>query len=227
MPEAELTHEVDVGGYVGAKRTRDRLPRAARSPTPGSSSSMPDEMFADGVRHGVVHRAGPRAGPAPRLAVRRMTRLYLVRHGRAAAGWDRDPDPDLDELGLVQATGRCRPVERTRRARAARRRSPARCDAAGETAAALVRAVGDRASASRRRSPRSRRPQGVAMVERVEWLRTRWRGTWAELGEPYTTFRDGVVAPASRRSTHDTVVVLSTSSPSTPRSARASATTDS
>ena len=32
------------------------------------------------------------------------------------------------------------------------------------------------------------------MAERVEWLRAAARGTWSELGEPYTTFRDGVVA---------------------------------
>ena len=32
-----------------------------------------------------------------------MTRLYLVRHGRAAAGWDTDPDPGLDPLGVHQA----------------------------------------------------------------------------------------------------------------------------
>ena len=32
-----------------------------------------------------------------------MTRLYLVRHGRASAGWDTDPDPGLDEIGVRQA----------------------------------------------------------------------------------------------------------------------------
>ncbi|MEY4230069.1 MAG: hypothetical protein RLZZ362_918, partial [Actinomycetota bacterium] len=32
-----------------------------------------------------------------------MTRLYLVRHGRATAGWDVDPDPGIDELGRSQA----------------------------------------------------------------------------------------------------------------------------
>ena len=32
-----------------------------------------------------------------------MARLYLVRHGRAAAGWSEDPDPDLDEVGRGQA----------------------------------------------------------------------------------------------------------------------------
>ena len=32
-----------------------------------------------------------------------MTRVYMVRHGRAAAGWDVDPDPPLDDVGRNQA----------------------------------------------------------------------------------------------------------------------------
>ena len=32
-----------------------------------------------------------------------MTQLYLVRHGRAAAGWNTDPDPGLDDIGRAQA----------------------------------------------------------------------------------------------------------------------------
>lgn len=32
-----------------------------------------------------------------------MAKLYLVRHGRAAAGWGMEPDPGLDDLGRAQA----------------------------------------------------------------------------------------------------------------------------
>ena len=32
-----------------------------------------------------------------------MTRVYMVRHGRASAGWNVDPDPGLDDLGRSQA----------------------------------------------------------------------------------------------------------------------------
>lgn len=32
-----------------------------------------------------------------------MTRIYLIRHGRAETGWDRDYDPGLDDLGRSQA----------------------------------------------------------------------------------------------------------------------------
>src|SRR5262245_19036772 len=34
-----------------------------------------------------------------------MARLVLVRHGRASAGWDDDPDPGLDDVGRAQAQG--------------------------------------------------------------------------------------------------------------------------
>jgi broad specificity phosphatase PhoE len=43
------------------------------------------------------------------------------------------------------------------------------------------------------------------MGDRVEWLRAAMRGTWTELGERYTSFRDGVVA-AVAACPHDTVV---------------------
>jgi broad specificity phosphatase PhoE len=33
-----------------------------------------------------------------------VSRLYLVRHGQAAAGWSEDADPDLDAVGHAQAT---------------------------------------------------------------------------------------------------------------------------
>ena len=32
-----------------------------------------------------------------------MTRIYMIRHGKAAAGWDGDADPGLNELGRTQA----------------------------------------------------------------------------------------------------------------------------
>jgi broad specificity phosphatase PhoE len=119
-------------------------------------------------------------------------RVYLVRHGRAAAGWDRDTDPDLDELGRDQAT------------RAADRLEPLaapeplavitsplrRCR---RTAAALCErwAVDAEVDASIAEIPS---PAGISMADRVDWLRAAALGTWSELGEPYTTFRDGVVA---------------------------------
>jgi broad specificity phosphatase PhoE len=129
-----------------------------------------------------------------------MPRIYLVRHGRASAGWDRDPDPDLDSVGREQAE------------RMADRMAPLgplnivtspllRCR---HTAAIL---------ASRwRMEPRVEpavseipSPEGIPMIERVEWLRNAMAGTWAALGPRYTEFRDGIIG-FLRRVDVDTVV---------------------
>lgn len=117
-----------------------------------------------------------------------MTRLYLVRHGRAAAGWNTAADPGLDAVGRAQAaamTARLEPLGPLDVVS-----SPLlRCQ---ETAARLARAWGTTA----RIEPAVAEipsPDGIAMAERVEWLRLAMAGTWAALGPRYTAFRDGVV----------------------------------
>ncbi len=129
-----------------------------------------------------------------------MTRLYLVRHGRAAAGWNTDPDPGLDAVGRHQA------AELTRRLAPlgplAVVTSPLlRCQ---ETAAGLAQAwnVVPRVEPGVAEIPS---PEGVAMADRVEWLRLSMAGTWAALGPRYTEFRDGVAAALSSLPS-DTVV---------------------
>ncbi len=130
----------------------------------------------------------------------RVVRLYLVRHGRAAAGWDRDVDPGLDDVGREQAVA------------AAQQLAPLgpldvvtsplrRCQ---ETASALAGGWGvvpvvEPAVAE------IPSPTGVPMADRVTWLRHAMTGTWAQLGARYTTFRDGVVARLAA-CTSDTVV---------------------
>ncbi|MFM8530821.1 MAG: histidine phosphatase family protein [Ilumatobacteraceae bacterium] len=118
-----------------------------------------------------------------------MTRLYLVRHGRATGGWDVDVDPGLDTLGREQALT------------VAERLSPLgplvivsspmrRCR---ETSAPLA----GRWGASVTVEPAVTEipsPDGYGMQERVDWLRSAMAGTWGELGGDYTSFRDAVVA---------------------------------
>jgi broad specificity phosphatase PhoE len=118
-----------------------------------------------------------------------MTRLHLVRHGRAAAGWNTDPDPGLDELGRRQAEAvaeRLAPLGPL-----AILTSPLlRCR---ETAAPLA----GRWQAETVIQPLVAEipsPEGVAMGDRVEWLRKAMVGTWQELGPRYVTFRDNVVS---------------------------------
>jgi broad specificity phosphatase PhoE len=118
-----------------------------------------------------------------------VTRIHLVRHGRAAAGWDDDPDPGLDDLGRAQAramTERLAPLGPLALVTSPLRRTR---ETAAPLAAAwgctplLVPAVAEIPS-----------PDGVAMGERVAWLRAAMAGTWSGLGPRYTAFRDGVVA---------------------------------
>jgi broad specificity phosphatase PhoE len=130
-----------------------------------------------------------------------MTRVYLVRHARAAAGWDTDPDPGLDDIGTRQAAtmaatlGPLGPL--------AVLSSPLRrCQ---ETALPLSQAwrwpLGIEPRVTEIPSP-----DGVPMGERVPWLRAAMAGSWTELGPRYTTFRDHVVAAVAGL-TSDTVVV--------------------
>jgi broad specificity phosphatase PhoE len=134
-----------------------------------------------------------------------MTRLHLVRHGRAAAGWDADPDPDLDDLGRAQAQA----VAELLATQAADGGAPLalvsspllRCRS---TAAPLAARWGTDV----RIEPRVAEipsPEGVAMADRVEWLRAAMAGNWAALGPRYTEYRDRVVQALVELPT-DTVV---------------------
>ena len=135
----------------------------------------------------MVHQERTDRRHAARLAVR-VTRLYLVRHGRATAGWNVDRDPGLDPLGQFQAqrvADRLAPVGPLPLLSSPLRR----CQ---ETAAALALAwsVPIAISLAVAEIPS---PPGVALAERVEWLRATMLGTWAQLDSNYTDFRDGVV----------------------------------
>jgi broad specificity phosphatase PhoE len=118
-----------------------------------------------------------------------VTRLHLVRHGRAAAGWDADADPGLDALGEQQALdvaarlGPLGPLQVTS--------SPLRrCrETAGPLSSAWRRPL-----AIEPRIAEIPSPEGVAMADRVTWLRAAMQGTWTDLGQRYVEFRDDLVA---------------------------------
>jgi broad specificity phosphatase PhoE len=129
-----------------------------------------------------------------------VARITLIRHGRAAAGWDDDPDPPLDDLGRKQAIGLV--------ARMAGRgpvpivSSPLlRCQQTAEPIAvhwSVTPTIDERV----REIPS---PEGVPMDQRTPWLRETMSGTWRALGPRYTDYRDGVVAAVVGFDT-DTVV---------------------
>jgi broad specificity phosphatase PhoE len=129
-----------------------------------------------------------------------MPRLHLVRHGRAAAGWNVDPDPALDDLGRRQADAvadRLEPVGPLAVVSSPLRRCR-------ETSEPLVRrwAVQPVIESAVAEIPS---PEGYTMETRVDWLRRAMQGTWSELGSRYTDYRDAVVARLSA-CPEDTVV---------------------
>ena len=129
-----------------------------------------------------------------------MSRIYLVRHGRAAAGWGAHVDPGLDDVGRAQAEAMAKqlaakgplpliasPLRRTR-----------------ETAAALERQWKTEA----RIEPRvGEIPSPVEdLAARAEWLRGIMQRRWPELDEPLGQWREAAIA-ALRALTEDTIVV--------------------
>ena len=129
-----------------------------------------------------------------------MTRLHLVRHGRAEAGFGTHIDPGLDDEGRRQADGAVRlltpvgplpvvtsPLRRTR-----------------ETAAAFERAWGVVAvvdpAVGEIRAPTD------DLAGRAAWLTDALAGRWSDLDASFGAWRDDVV-DALLRLREDTVVV--------------------
>ena len=113
-----------------------------------------------------------------------MARLHLVRHGKASAGWDADPDPGLDDTGRTQAAATaarlaplgpmpilCSPLRRTR-----------------ETAAPLEAAWGTSATIDERVSEIPSPTEDLQA--RTVWLQRALRGQWTDLGDEYLAWRD-------------------------------------
>jgi broad specificity phosphatase PhoE len=121
-----------------------------------------------------------------------VTRLYLVRHGRAEAGWDTAVDPGLDATGQRQAADVAQRLASLGQLTVLT--SPLRrCQ---ETAAALTSMSGVEAVIEPGVAEIPS-PEGVAMGERTEWLRIAMCGSWNDLGARYVDFRDRVVATLS------------------------------
>jgi broad specificity phosphatase PhoE len=128
----------------------------------------------------------------------------MVRHGRAAAGWDVDPDPGLDDLGRAQALEAARAL--SGRGATGLVTSPLlRCR---QTAFPLETATGMEARIDRRVAEIPS-PAHHTMATRVDWLREAMAGTWDELversGGVYEDYRAGVV-DAVRSVEGDTVI---------------------
>jgi len=113
-----------------------------------------------------------------------MARIYLVRHGKALAGFGENMDPRLDELGHSQA----RAVAETLRAHGplAILSSPLR--RAQETAIPLSKHW-DRVPVIERAVAEIPSPKGMGLEERVEWLRGVMSGSWNDVAPDLKAWR--------------------------------------
>lgn len=133
-----------------------------------------------------------------------MTRVYMVRHGRAAAGWDVDPDPALDELGRTQSLSVASrlssrgplPIVSSPLLRCQQTAFP--LATAWKQPVAIEPRVGEIPS-----------PEGYALEDRVTWLREVMAGTWTEAGarsgEHYVAYRNSIAEFVASRE-EDTVI---------------------
>lgn len=128
-----------------------------------------------------------------------MAKLYLVRHGRAAAGFD-VADPGLDEIGRSQAEQAAKVLEplgplRILTSPLARTRQTSkplalawRCEPAVEPAIAEIPT-----------------PSHLDVVTRVPWLRALMTGSWRDAGPELAVWRENVLATLGTLS-QDTVM---------------------
>lgn len=114
--------------------------------------------------------------------------IRLVRHGRAAAGWDAATDPDLDDLGREQAAAIAGQLA-TLGPLAVVSSPLLRCRSTAQVYADLVGSSVVVAPAVAEIPS----PDGVDVADRGEWLRQAIHGTWADLDSRFMSFRDGVV----------------------------------
>ena len=127
-------------------------------------------------------------------------RLYLIRHGKPAAGWGEDDDPGLGEQGRSQAQAIASwlmqlpaPVRPTRVVSSPLRRCR-------ETAEPFARALGVEVTIDPDVGEIPT-PAALSAADRPAWLREAMGGTWAGIrGDiDYEGWRERVVATLRRR----------------------------
>ncbi|MGA9796601.1 MAG: histidine phosphatase family protein [Rhizomicrobium sp.] len=129
-----------------------------------------------------------------------MTRLYMVRHGRAAAGFGGAMDPGLDELGRSQAQA----VAEKLRALGPLKIISSPLARAQQTAAPLAKRWGvtpviDDAVAE------IPSPKGMSLEQRIVWLRALMAGSWRSASPELAMWREHCVGTVAAI-TQDTVI---------------------
>jgi broad specificity phosphatase PhoE len=129
-----------------------------------------------------------------------MVKLYLVRHGRAEAGFGESMDPGLDALGREQAESVATklvglgplpilssPLKRTR-----------------ETAAPLAK-LWNRTPVIEDAVAEIPSPNGMTLEQRVTWLRSLMGGSWRDASRELAAWREHCIATLAAI-TQDTVI---------------------
>ena len=145
----------------------------------------------------MVHQTRRDWAGARSLAIRiarddlQAIQIALVRHGRASGGWDTALDPDLDDLGRRQAEDVAKNLDQIFVGKEVEIISSPllRCRQTA-SAFAKLRVLPVRVCDEVTEIPS---PNGVAMAERVAWLREVMQGRWSDLDENYLVFRDRLV----------------------------------
>jgi broad specificity phosphatase PhoE len=129
-----------------------------------------------------------------------VSRLYLVRHGRAEAGFGESMDPGLDALGREQA-------EAVAAGLASLGPLPilsSPLKRAQQTAAPLAR-LWDRAPVIEDAVAEIPSPKGMTLEARVAWLRQLMAGSWRDVPCDLAQWREHCIATA-RHIAGDTVI---------------------
>lgn len=121
-----------------------------------------------------------------------MTRIYMIRHGKAAAGWDGDADPGLNELGRSQSAAVAEAVQALVSPPDSKSApiytSPLkRCQ---ETAIPLAQAWG--ATPKIELGVSEIPPPIEDLTQRTDWLRRVMAGTWQGLYDDSVSVASGL-----------------------------------
>ena len=118
-----------------------------------------------------------------------MTQIWIVRHGEAAASWEKDPDPGLSLLGQEQAERTAQALSEFVPEGATLLSSPLK--RAQETAAAFARKRGSEVAIDPRfsevRSP-------VPLSGRKAWLQAFMQQDWSEQSDDLWAWRNDIIA---------------------------------
>lgn len=129
-----------------------------------------------------------------------MARIYLVRHGQAAAGFDADHDPGLNDLGHAQSKAVCERLGQkdpmaviSSPLRRCRETAQPLCDF-WKVTPRIVPEVAEIPSPT------------DDLTKRTEWLRSIMPGTWSDVDDPsLADWRERAIGAVARL-TQDTVV---------------------